>query len=105
MAFLIPENIPSRSDLPDRLQEVARAFRDHAGDEVTVWLETVEGQAHLLVLDPMIGVFLIGVPTVVGGRMRSDSDSGRDQARRRPRFRRRCERVSTILSREVSTMR
>ena len=39
MAFLIPQNIPSRNDLPARLQAVARALRDSLPDEATVWLE------------------------------------------------------------------
>ena len=49
MAFLHPANIPSRSDVPDRLRRVGRAFRDLLGDEVTVWLErTGDGEAAAL---------------------------------------------------------
>ena len=63
MAFLIPENLASRSDVPQRLQAVARAFRDLLDDSVTVWLE--EGDdPHLLVLDPARGILVVDAPKV-----------------------------------------
>ncbi len=84
MAYLQPENIPSRNDLPDRLQQVARAFRDLVADEVTVWLERTgdgEGDAlrrefdatdsgatrsttepYLVVLDPEAGIAVVEAP-------------------------------------------
>ena len=52
MAFLIPQNIPSRNDLPARLQTVARALRDFLPREVTVWLErTGTGDRATLALE------------------------------------------------------
>ena len=63
MAFLIPENIPSRSSVPDRLRHVARAARDFLPDETTVWLEANDGKPpYLLVLDPGAGIALVEAP-------------------------------------------
>lgn len=39
MAYLIPENLASRSDVPARIGSVAAALRDQLPDNVTVWLE------------------------------------------------------------------
>ena len=39
MAYLIPENLASRSDIPARIGSVAAALRDQLPDDVTVWLE------------------------------------------------------------------
>ena len=73
MAFLLPENIPSRSGVPDRLRQVARALRDFAPDQVTVWLrETESGLPYLVVLDPGSGIAVIDAPSL----------SSRGQARR-----------------------
>ena len=65
MAFLIPENIPSRSGVPDRLRHVARALRDFTPDEATAWLrEDGDDPPHLLVLDPGAGIALIEAPPI-----------------------------------------
>lgn len=67
MAFLIPENIPSRSDLPERLQVAARALRDAADEDVTVWLEGESpDDKYLLVLDPRTGVLVLEAPATSG---------------------------------------
>lgn len=90
MAFLQPENIPSRNDVPQHLQQVARAFRDFLPDEVTVWLErTGDGdgaalsrefdqgdrptgndssEPYLVVLDPAAGIAVLEAPTVSRAR-------------------------------------
>ncbi len=72
MAFLTPENIPSRSGVPDRLRQVARALRDFMPYETTVWLAEKEGGApYLEVLDPAAGIVVIEAPPIrVGGRRR-----------------------------------
>ena len=63
MAFLLPENIPSRSRVPDRLRQVARALRDFAPEQVTVWLrETASGLPYLVALDPASGIMVIDAP-------------------------------------------
>ena len=68
MAFLIPENIASRSDLPRSLQTVARAFRDGLSESITVWLEE-DQQGHLLVVfDPIAGIAVVDVVAGRGGR-------------------------------------
>ena len=47
MAFLIPENLASRSDVPARIREVAAALRDSLPEEVTLWLENLPLEAQL----------------------------------------------------------
>ena len=65
MAFLLPENIPSRSGIPERLRLVARALRDATGEQVTVWLrETGRGIRYLVVLDPAAGIAVIDAPSL-----------------------------------------
>ena len=65
MAFLLPENIPSRSNIPERLRQAARALRDFAPDEVTVWLrETMGGLPYLVVLDPSAGIMVVDAPSL-----------------------------------------
>ena len=68
MAFLLPENIPSRNDISRRLQSVARAVRDHLPEEVTIWLreeKDEKGQASrfLVLLDPAAGILVIEAPS------------------------------------------
>lgn len=86
MAFLIPQNIPSRNDLPARLQTVARALRDCLPEEVTVWLERsgtgvrdtlalefdfdfdqgsspANQEPYLLVFDPASGIAVLEAPS------------------------------------------
>lgn len=59
-AFLIPENIASRDDLPSTLRSVAQALRDALPEDVTVWLEGEhEGDPYLLVLDPCCGALVL----------------------------------------------
>lgn len=71
MAFLLPENLASRSDVPSRLRGVARAFRDFAPDDVTVWLrETQAGLPYLVALDPTCGILVIDAPSLAGRRRR-----------------------------------
>ncbi len=64
MGFLIPENIPSRNDVPKLLPEVARCLRDMVDDSVTVWLHPTDHEAvALLVLDPSAGLVLMEAPS------------------------------------------
>ncbi|MDE0376086.1 MAG: AAA family ATPase [bacterium] len=86
MAFLIPENIPSRSSVPDRLRHVARAARDFLPDETTVWLEAKDDKPpYLLVLDPGAGIVLLEAPRT-------------PRPGRRPRWMRQVLREETIVS-------
>ncbi|WP_428122255.1 3'-5' exonuclease [Candidatus Poriferisodalis sp.] len=71
MAFLLPENLASRSDVPFRLRGVARAFRHFTPDEVTVWLrETQAGPPYLVALDPACGIMVIDAPSLSARRRR-----------------------------------
>lgn len=70
MAFLIPENIASRSDLPGPVQAVARSLRDDLDDKVTVWLDHDEAEPYLTVLDPEAGVVLLSVPAITPKHLR-----------------------------------
>lgn len=82
MAYLIPENLASRSDVPARLRLVAAAMRDQLPDDATVWLEytsptdqlaldltvadTPRPELHLAVALPRHGLLLADV--LEGGR-------------------------------------
>ena len=71
MAFLIPENIPSRSSVPDRLRQVARSLRDFMPDNITVWLnDKQEGAPYLELLDPDGGILVIDAPLITTTRKR-----------------------------------
>lgn len=103
MAYLIPENLASRSDIPARIGSVAAALRDQLPDDVTVWLERTnpdrlaldlaaadanQPDFHLAVALPRHGLLLADV--LEGGRRalaqreRLEIDPGRvaDAARR-----------------------
>lgn len=65
MAFLIPENIPSLSAVPDRLRQVARALRDFVSGDTTVWLRDQDaGTPYLELLDPAAGILIIQAPLI-----------------------------------------
>jgi hypothetical protein len=65
MAYLIPDNLASRKDVPDAIRRVARAFAVALEDDATVWYEPLfdpEGRhPHLVVLEPRIGVAVLEV--------------------------------------------
>ena len=75
MAFLLPENLASRSDVPQAIRDMAAALRDHTDDSVTVWLDEVQGAPYLIVFDPASGVFLVHV--VEGGARGLERETGR----------------------------
>jgi hypothetical protein len=62
MAFPIPENLGSRSDVRGSVQEVAKLLRDSTGDELTVYLDVdADEDAPLWVLDPTHGLLALYV--------------------------------------------
>jgi hypothetical protein len=65
MAFLIPDNLRSRKDVPDSIRRVAQAFQIAFEDDATVWYEPLfdpEGRyPHLVVLEPRIGIVVLEV--------------------------------------------
>ncbi|WP_420621651.1 3'-5' exonuclease [Candidatus Poriferisodalis sp.] len=83
MAFMQPENIASRNDVPQRLQSVAACLRDFLPGDVTVWLERTgngetaalrreferaprsddDGACYLVVLDRSAGIAVVESPT------------------------------------------
>lgn len=64
MAFLLPENIPTRNDISSRLNMVGKLLKDIAPDKVTVWLGRDDREeAHLLVLDPSSGILVVEAPS------------------------------------------
>ncbi len=90
MAFLQPENIPSRNDLPLRLQAVAKALKNLLPDDVTVWLERTGDdtaslrrdfdpeaarrpapttEPYLVVLDPEAGIAVMEAPAISRSRL------------------------------------
>ena len=65
MAYLIPENLRSRRDVPPGVARFAGALRDGLDDDVTVWYEPmfdVEGERpDLVILMPSIGIVVLEV--------------------------------------------
>ncbi|MCQ3811056.1 MAG: ATP-binding domain-containing protein [Acidimicrobiia bacterium] len=107
MASLIPENIPSRNDIPERLRTAARLLRDATPGDVVVSLErTGDDRAsaqrldlgyedsdfgtrsipYLIVFDPAAGVLVLESPSLRSpsaakrGRFRKQRPVGLDQA-------------------------
>ena len=78
VAFLLPDNIPSRSGVHFRLREVAKALKVSAPEEITVWLrETDGGTNYLVLLDPTAaGIVVIDALRLSKGR-RSRRNQGR----------------------------
>ena len=122
MAFLQPANIPSRNDVPARLQAVARCLREFLPDEVTVWLEWTgdgerralqrefeqqrfeeldaadeKGDAYLVVLDPSYGIVILEAPE----RTRSGERRGRRRRVNRDRLRDLTARRASDLRRSL----
>jgi hypothetical protein len=65
LAFLIPDNLGSRKDVPEAVRRVARAFQAALEDDATVWYEPLFDPAgqhpHLVVLEPRIGIVVLDV--------------------------------------------
>ncbi|WP_419847277.1 DEAD/DEAH box helicase [Candidatus Poriferisocius sp.] len=101
MASLIPENIPSRNDIPERLKTAARLLRDATPHDVVVSLERTgddtaaaqrrdlgyeasdtssESVPYLVVFDPAAGILVLESPT-----LRPLGANKRSRFRRQPR--------------------
>jgi hypothetical protein len=65
VAFLIPDNLASRKDVPEAIRRVARALAVAADDDVIVWYEPLFDPSgrhpHLVVLEPRLGVVVLEV--------------------------------------------
>ncbi len=81
MAYLLPENIPTRNDIPNPLNLLGGQLRDLLPDEVTVWLKNAEGDSredrYLLVLDPACGILLLDAPRKSEGRREAQPEAVR----------------------------
>lgn len=109
MASLIPENIPSRNDVPERLRTAARLLRDATPEDILVSLERIGGDGasaqrldlgyedsdsgtesipYLIVFDPAAGVLVLETPSLRSpsaakrGRFRKQRPVDLDQAQR-----------------------
>jgi hypothetical protein len=101
VASLIPENIPSRNDVPERLRTAARLLRDATPHDVVVSLERTdddtaaaqrrdlgyeasrssnESVPYLVVFDPGAGILVLESPT-----LRPIGTNKRSRFRRQPR--------------------
>ena len=63
MAYLIPDNLGSRSDVPAGIQQVAKAFREFTGEDVTVLWDPVAPEDSLEIIDPRAGVLILDIVT------------------------------------------
>lgn len=70
MAFLIPDNMRSRKDVPKAARDVAAAFQVGLDDTVTVWFEPLfdpSGDApDFVLLDPQRGVVVVALEDMTG---------------------------------------
>ena len=121
MAFLQPANIPSRNDVPARLQNVAKCLREFLPEEVTVWLErTGNGErdalrkefeqqrldglneagdgseAYLVVFDPAAGIVILEAPSRLRVRKRRGQSAQINRGRMRELI---AQRVSELRDR------
>ena len=101
MASLIPENIPSRNDVPERLKTAARLLRDATPEDILVSLERTGGDGasaqrldlgyeaghsstgsipYLVVFDPAAGILVLETPS-----LRPPGTSKRNRFWRQPR--------------------
>lgn len=110
MAFLIPDNLRSRSGVPGGVRRVASAFKIGLGESVTVWYEPLydpKGEKpHFVVLLPDQGIVVLevlevkhgGLLGVLRGRLRFERD-GREIEVENPLIR--AERLAGILRKRI----
>lgn len=111
MAFLIPDNLRSRQDVPPGIRRVASAFQVGLDEDVTVWYEPLydpDGEKpHLVVLIPDRGIVVLEVLEVkaqkllgvIRGRIRIERD-GREVEADNPLVR--AERLAGVLRSRVA---
>jgi len=86
VAFLIPDNLKSRSDVPAGIRRTAGAFQIGLDEDVTVWYEPLYDPSgerpHLVLLLPQWGIIVLealevrsgGLLGVLRGRLRLERD-------------------------------
>ena len=64
MAFLIPDNLKSRSDVPSHIRRVADAFQIGLDESATLWYEPLYDlhgeRPHFVLLVPDRGIVVFG---------------------------------------------
>jgi len=80
VAFLIPENLSSRRDVPTAASRLAKALREALDDDATVWYEPLFGagkeRPDLVVLAPDSGVLVLEILGVKSGAIQGTRDGG-----------------------------
>lgn len=80
MAFLIPENLSSRRDVPAAAGRLAKALREALDDDATVWYEPLFGAGQkrpdLVALVPDSGVLVLEILGAKSGSLRGARDGG-----------------------------
>lgn len=80
MAFLIPENLSSRRDVPAAASRLAKALREALDDDATVWFEPLFGAGRerpdLVALVPDTGILVLQILGAKNGALRQIRDGG-----------------------------
>lgn len=80
MAFLIPENLSTRRDVPAAASRLAKALREALDDDATVWFEPLFGAGQdrpdLVALVPDTGVLVLEILGAKSGALRGTRDGG-----------------------------
>jgi len=80
MAFLIPENLSSRRDVPTAASRLAKALREALDDDATVWFEPLFGAGQerpdLVALVPDTGILILEILGAKSGALRGVRDGG-----------------------------
>ena len=80
MAFLIPENLSSRRDVPAAASRLAKALREALDDDATVWFEPLFGAGRerpdLVALVPDTGILVLEILGAKNGALRGMRDGG-----------------------------
>lgn len=80
MAFLIPENLSSRRDVPTAASRLAKALREALDDDATVWFEPLFGAGQdrpdLVALVPDTGILVLEILGAKSGALRGARDGG-----------------------------
>ena len=80
MAFLIPENLSTRRDVPAAASRLAKAMREALDDDATVWYEPLFGAGQerpdIVALVPDSGVLVLQILGAKNGALRGTRDGG-----------------------------
>jgi len=78
VAFLIPENLSTRRDVPTAASRLAKALREALDDDATVWYEPLFGggqeRPDIVALVPDTGVLVLEILGAKSGALRGTRD-------------------------------